>query len=122
MAEIGNMLCELRLLERQLLFRLIDLLTDHDQLLRFLVDLRLHRPQLRVKGRDLALQRSLLCEELSDLRPGGDDLAVEALQLSLLVVDVVRDGAEQHNGQHGHGQGRAESGQPHCLRNRLTPR
>src|SRR5439155_24380254 len=66
--------------------------------------------------------RSLLCEELSDLRPGGDDLAVEALQLSLLVVDVVRDGAEQHDGQHGHGQGRAESGQPHCLRNRLTPR
>ena len=42
--EIGDMLGQLRLLERQFHLGLVDLLTDDDQLYRFLVDLGLHRP------------------------------------------------------------------------------
>ena len=46
LAEIGDVLGQLRLLERQLHLRLVDLLTDDDQLYRLLVNLGLHRPQL----------------------------------------------------------------------------
>ena len=122
MAEIRDLSLELRLLERQLLLCLVDLLAEHDQLRRLLVDLRLNRPELGIEGGDLALQHALLLEELANLRLGGDDLPVETLQLVLLVVDRVGNRAQQQDSQDRNRDPRVEASRPHCLRNRLTPR
>ena len=116
------MLRQFRLLERQLFLGLVDLLRQHNQLGRLLVDLDLYCPQLRIEGGDLALQLAFLAEQLRDLGLGRDDLTVEPLQLMLLVVDRVRDRGQQGRGQHRDGQRRVKARPPHCLRNRLTPK
>jgi len=66
-------------------------LREQDQLRGLLVDLHLDRSKLRVEGGDLALQLPFLGEQLRNLGLGRYDLAVESLQLVLLVVDRVRD-------------------------------
>ena len=79
MAEIGDVLRQLGLLEGELLFGQVHLLTELDQLRRLLVDLDLDGLQLRIETGDLALELPLLAEELPDLGLGGDDLSIEPL-------------------------------------------